>query len=208
MTRRHHLRMFRRLGTTAILLAARVQAQDDTNEIPQIKPPHAALPPTYWELHGTIIMMAGVVFLALVGFVIWALTRPRPPVVIPPAVAAREALAALPALASEGERLSRVSQIVRHYVQQAFDLPRVELNTTEFCQVVAAHPALGPELAAALAAFLQDSDRRKFSPAPAPANAVDAVNAVTRALGLIEQGETRREHLRVQTVAANRKPAA
>lgn len=204
MIRGLFMRMTRGGGAGAILLAARVQAQDDTNEIPQIKPPHAALPPTFWDLHGTIIIVVGVVLLALVGLVVWVLTRPNPPVVIPPEVAAREALAQLPATATEGERLSLVSQIVRHYVQRAFELSTVELNTTEFCRVVAEHAAIGPELAAALAAFLRDSDRRKFSPEPAPAS---SVNIVTQALGLIEQAEARRAYLRAQTVAASPKPA-
>ena len=187
------------------LLAVRVQAQDDTNEIPQIRPPHAELPPTLWEQRSMSISLGGILLLVLVGLVIWWWTRPRPPVVIPPAVQAREALAALPVTVSEGERLSQVSRILRHYVQQAFGLSRAELNTTEFCRVVAEHADIGPELAGTLAAFMRESDRRKFSPEPAPA---DKVNAVTQALALIEQAEARRDYLRAQTAAATPKPTA
>ena len=101
--------------------------------------------------------------------------------------------------------MSQVSRILRHYIQQAFELPRAELNTTEFCRMVAEQANIGPELAGALAGFLRDSDRRKFSPEPAPAS---NVNAVTQVLALIEQGEARREYLRAQTVAATAKPTA
>ena len=205
MSGRHLISRTGWLAAVVFCLAIRVQAQDDTNEIPQIRPPHAELPPTFWELHGTVILVAALVFLALAGLVVWRLTRPRPPVVIPPEVQAREALAALPATIFEGERLSQVSRIVRHYIQQAFELPRAELNTTEFCRVVAEHADIGPELAGTLAAFMRESDRRKFSPEPAPA---DKVNAVTQALALIEQAEARRDYLRAQTAAATPKPTA
>ena len=186
-------------------LVIRALAQDDTNEIPQIRPPHAELPPTIWEQHSAGISVVALLLLALLGLAVWWWTRPRPPVVIPPEVLAREALAALPVAASEGERLSQVSRILRHYIQQAFELPRAELNTTEFCRVVAEHAGIGPKLAGALAAFLRDSDRRKFSPEPAPAS---NVNAVTQALALIEQGEARREYLRTQAAGAIPKPTA
>ena len=206
MSWRPCIQTLRFLGAVSFLLAMRTQAQDDTNEIPQIRPPHAELPPTFWEQHSAGISVIGVLLLALLGLAVWWLTRPRPPVVIPPQVLAREALAALPVTSSEGERLSQVSRIVRHYIQQAFELPRAELNTTEFCRVVAEHADIGPELARALAEFMRDSDRRKFSAEP-PTPA--AVNVVTQALALIEQGEARREHLRALAAAASTpKPTA
>ena len=158
-----------------------------------------------WEQHSAGISVVLVLLLVLMGLVVWLFTRPRPLVVIPPEVLAREALAALPATASEGVRLSQVSRILRHYIQQAFELPPAELNTTEFCRVVAEHAGIGPELAGVLTAFMRESDRRKFSPEPAPA---DNVNAVTEVLALIEQGEARRNYLRAQPAAATAKPNA
>ena len=200
MTARPSLFKLSLLGAATVLATGHSLAQEDTNEIPQIRPPHAQLTPTFWELHGTMIILAAVLMVILVGVVVWLLTRPKPPVVIPPAVQARTALAALPASLSESDRLSRVSQILRDYVQGAFELPQVELNTTEFCLQVANHPAIGPELAGALAEFLKHSDRRKFSREPSPAS---TVNAVTQALKLIEQGEARRASLRTEITPAN-----
>ena len=206
MSWRPCIQTLRFLGAVSFLLAMRTQAQDDTNEIPQIRPPHAELPPTIWEQHSEAIIVVAVLLMALVGLVVWLWMRPRPVVVIPPDVLAREALAALPITVSEGERLSQVSRILRHYIQQAFELPKAELNTTEFCRVVAEQADIGPELAGALAAFLRDCDRRKFSPEPAPAS---DVNVVTQALALIEQGEARRERLRALAAAASTpKPSA
>jgi hypothetical protein len=126
--------------------------------------------------------------LALVCGVAWLLTRPKPPVVVPPEVQARQALDALRQQPEDGALLSRVSQILRHYVTAAFELPPGELTTAEFCTMIATHSPIGPELSAALTAFLCECDRRKFSPsAPAP-----PLSAVAQALKLIDQAQTRR----------------
>ncbi len=189
-------------GTIMFALAAR--GQEDPTEIPKIHPLHAELPPTFWEMHSHAILLATLLVAALVATLLWVWTRPRPALITPPEVQARTALAALPAALAEGDRLSRISHIVRLYIQQAFDLPRTELNTTEFCQLIATQAQVGPPLAAALAEFMRASDRRKFSPAPAP---VAGVDPVTQALALIEQSEARRAELRAP-VAAAPKPTA
>ena len=46
----------------------------------------------------------------------------------------------------DGALLSQVSQILRHYVVAAFDLPPGELTTAEFCRAIAGHARIGPEL--------------------------------------------------------------
>ena len=61
--------------------------------------------------------------LALVALAVWWLTRPKPPVVVPPEVQARQALEPLRQQAEDGAVLSQVSQILRHYVSAAFALP-------------------------------------------------------------------------------------
>ncbi len=189
-------------GTIMFTLAAR--GQDDPTEIPKIHPLHAELPPTFWEMHSHAILLVTLLLAAVVATVIWFWTRPQPAVITPPEVQARTALAALPILLAEGDRLSRISHIVRRYIQQAFDLPRTELNTTEFCQLIATQAQVGPQLAAALAEFMRESDRRKFSRSTATAA---EVNPVTQALALIEQSEARRAELRAQAAAAP-KPTA
>lgn len=156
--------------------------------IPPLRPPRGEMPPTFWEQHGAWIVAAGLLGVALMGAAIWWLTRPKPPVVVPPGARARLALEPLRPLPEDGALLSRVSQIVRGYVAAAFDLPAGELTTTEFGRVLAAQERVGPELAAVISAFLQNCDRNKFEP-PAPR---PPMGAVAEALRLVELAEARR----------------
>ena len=138
----------------------------DRTHIPPLRPPHAEIPPTFWEQYGLWVILGGLLLLALVCAVVWFLTRPKPPVIVPPEVQARQALEPLRQQPEDGVLLSRVSQILRHYVAAAFDLPPGELTTTEFCRAIAGHAEIGPELSAALSDFLRQCDQRKFSPLP------------------------------------------
>jgi hypothetical protein len=108
-----------------------------------------------------------------------------------PEVQARQALEPLRQQPEDGALLSRVSQVLRHYVATAFDLPPGELTTAEFCAAIAAHGPIGPELSTALSEFLRQCDQRKFSP-PAPA---PPFSAVAQALKLIDQAQTCRHAL-------------
>jgi hypothetical protein len=134
------------------------------------------------------VVILGVLSLALVGAVAWLLTRPKPPVVVPPEVQARQALELLRQQPEDGALLSCISQILRRYVIAAFELPPGELTTTEFCRAIAGHGQIGSELSTALSEFLRQCDQRKFSPsAPAP-----PLGAAAQALKLIDQAQTRR----------------
>ncbi len=159
----------------------------DLPPIPPLRPPHAELPPTFWEQHGLWVILLGVLVLLLLGTVIWFVLRSRPPVLVPPEVQARRALEPLRQKPEDGALLSQVSQVLRHYIAAAFNLPPQELTTTEFCRAVAADTRLGPELSTALADFLCQCDQRKFSP-PAPA---PPLSAVAHALKLIDQAQAR-----------------
>jgi hypothetical protein len=156
--------------------------------IPPLRPPHAEIPATFWDQYSAWVILAGVLVMALVGAAIWFLTRPKPPVVVPPEVLARSALEPLRQQVEDGALLSRVSQVLRHYVAAAFDLPPGELTTAEFCGAITGHPLIGPDLSAALSAFLRLCDQDKFSP-PAP---VPPLSAVAQALKLIDQAQARR----------------
>ena len=157
-------------------------------DIPALRPPHAELAPTYWEQHGTAVVLCGVLFLVLVGVAIWLLTRPKPPVVVPPEVLARRALEPLGQRPEDGALLSEVSHILHQYVTAAFNLPPIELTTAEFCRAIAGHEQIGAELSVALSEFLLKCDQRKFAP-PAPA---PPLSVVDQALKLIDQAQARR----------------
>jgi hypothetical protein len=173
-----------------------------TNDIPPLRPPHAELPPSFWDQYGLWVVIVGVLFLAFVSCLVWLLTRPKPPVVVPPEVLARQALEPLRQQPEDGALLSRVSQILRHYVAAAFDLPPGELTTTEFCRAIAEHPPIGPDLSAALSEFLRQADQRKFSQS-APAA---PFSAATQALKLIDQAQARRLALAQSAVPPTQNP--
>jgi len=158
------------------------------DDIPPLRPPHAEIPPTLWEQYGLWVILFGVLVLGLVCVAAWFLTRPKPPVIVPPEVQARQALEPLREQPEDGALLSRVSQILRHYVIAAFDLPPGELTTAEFCRAIAGHGQIGPELSTAFSEFLRQCDQRKFAP-PAPA---PPFGAVAQALKLIDEAQTRR----------------
>jgi hypothetical protein len=163
-----------------------------TDDIPPLRPPHAEIPPTFWEQHTASISLASFALLALVGMVIWFATRPKPPVIIPPEVRARCDLESLRRLPEDGRVLSKVSQAVRRYFGAAFALPSGELTTAEFCQAIAAKGAIGADLANSTSDFLRRCDERKF----APETAAGTMGAAEYALMLVEQAEAIREQLR------------
>ena len=170
----------------ALSLAAAAPISSD--DIPPLRPPHGEMAPTFWEHYGLWVVIAGVLLLALVCGVAWLLTRPKPPVVVPPEVQASQALELLRQQPEDGALLSRVSQILRHYVTDAFDLPPGELTTAEFCAMIATHFSIGPELSVALSEFLHECDQRKFSQSSPAA----PFGATAQALKLIDQAQTRR----------------
>ncbi len=155
--------------------------------IPPMRPPHAELPPSFWEQYGLWVILIVVLLLVLAGVAIWLLTRPKPPVLVPPDVQARQALEPLRHQTEDGALLSRVSQILRGYMAAAFNLPPGELTTTEFCRLIASHSRVGLELSTALSDFLRQCDQRKFAP-PVP---VPPLSAVAQALKLIDQAQAR-----------------
>ena len=179
------------------LSAASPTAPDD---IPALRPPHAEIPPTFWEQYGLWVIVLGVLLLALVCAAAWFLTRPKPPVIVPPEVQARRVLEPLRRQPDDGALLSRVSQVLRHYVAAAFELPPGELTTAEFCRAIAGYAPIGPELSAALSGFLRLCDQDKFSP-PAP---VPPFGAVAQALKLIDQAQARRLVLAQSAAQATR----
>jgi hypothetical protein len=200
---------FRILATVLSLLVLQLSFGAATNsgapdEIPALRPPHGEIGPEFWEQYGWWVMLWGALLLALICAVTWLLTRPKPPEVVPPEVLARAALEPLRQQPEDGALLSRVSQILRHYVAAAFDLPPGELTTAECCRAIAGQGQIGPELSAALSGFLRQCDQRKFSPPP-PA---PPLSAVVQALQLIEQTQARRAALAQAATQTPDKPVA
>jgi hypothetical protein len=179
----------------AIFSALPLRAQTNAsgiNALPTLVPPYAELPPALWEQHATSMVIAGLGIIALAAFVLWLVFRPRPKIIIPPEVQARQALEALRQEPEDGAALSRISQVTRHYFIAAFQLAPGELTTAEFNRELVRCHKINPELVLAAVNFLRNCDAHKFSTAAAPAK----LGAANRALNLVEQAEQRRVQLR------------
>lgn len=160
-------------------------------------PPYGELPPTFWEQHGTAIIIAGILGLALVAAGLWWWLQPRPVEIPPPEKQAREALERLLQTPEDGAILSDISAILHRYFRDAFGLPAGELTTSEFCRALSSRDQIGPELASAVGGFLRQGDERKF----ALLKAAEPLGAAARALQLVALGEARRAQLRQSTTA-------
>jgi len=157
---------------------------------PLLRPPHPELSPTFWELHGGQIILTGVLVLVLVLLIILWAYRSRPIVVDPPGVTARRALEKLRGRAEDGALIVEVSRILKRFVLAALNLPpEQEQTTAEFRNFLKAGPQFRPDLAEDVGDFLRRCDEWKFAPSrPAP-----QLNAVPRALELVERVEASRE---------------
>ena len=173
-------------------------------ELPKLQPPLGEIPPTFWEQHGTTVMVSVPIALLLLAVGIWLLLRPKPVVPLPPETQARMALEKLLKQPEDGAVISRATQILRRYVQVAFELPPGEPTTAEFCQMIAGHRKLGAEFSGALGEFQRRCDERKF----AQSSPTIPIGAAARALELVAQGEARRAELRQQESMPTTKPAA
>jgi hypothetical protein len=170
---------------TAFLLRGQTNSEA-TNAPLKLLPPYGELPLTFWEQHGTSIVFAGLITIALAAFGCWLIFRPRPKMIIPPEVQARQALEVLREQPEDGLLLSRVSQVLRKYFMVAFQLAPGELTTMEFCAVLASNKQIGAENTKSISDFLHECDKTKFSSSPV----VMPLNAADRALKLIACVET------------------
>jgi len=193
------------VGILILALFAAVNASAVTNEalpeeeIPPLRPPRPEIPATFWELHGGEVIAGSAALVLLLAGGVWWWRRPRPRAVVPPEVRARQELAPLRTQPETGEVLSRISQIVRHYVTAAFNLGEGELTTTDLSQAMAVRKeTIGPQLAGSISGFLRACDERKFAP---PAQR-PPMGAADRAEKLVESLEARRAELRAAEQAA------
>jgi hypothetical protein len=176
----------------------RTFGQSGTNALPKLLPPYGPMPPTFWEQHGTNIIIAGIALALLAGSALWRICRPKLPVVVPPEVQAREALAKLQHRPEDGRLLSEVSQVLRRYVGAVFGFPGSEMTTTEFSAAISAHVGIGPQIADGLASFLRACDTDKFI----AKNEAPPLNAVRRASQFVEQIERRRQELHARKLSS------
>jgi hypothetical protein len=163
----------------------------DTNGLPALIPAYGELPPTFWEQHQAAFIVAGFAIIAI-GFLFLRMwLRPKTPVILSPLVLARQTLAGLQGQPEDGKVLSEVSQCLRRYFSDNFNLPNQELTTAEFCAVIGSSPQIRAELAENISSFLRECDVRKFS----PAKSAQPINAASRAFELVALAEKQREEI-------------
>ena len=167
------------LGTSSLF------SQSTTNALPNLLPPLAPLPPTFWEQHGTAVLAGGLIFLAVAALVAGIVLKSRPPRVLPPAIVARETLTKCRARPEDGNVLTEVSQTLRRYAAAALELPPGELTTAEFSRELERTEKITPQLKRSIADFLRSCDDRKF----APAVSSGPLDAAGRALELVDLTE-------------------
>jgi hypothetical protein len=126
-----------------------------------------------------------VLVLAAIGICVWLATRPKPVAPVPWAVQARQQLEPLRHQPEDGSVLSRVSQVLEHYLTAVFALPMGEATTAEFCRALSDCEKVGAELARDIGDFLRECDVRKFAPSAPPTS----LGAVECALKIVDRVE-------------------
>lgn len=134
------------------------------NDLRPIKPPVPLPNPWAWLGWGlALALLAG----AVAGWLWWRRKRratPPPAPVIPPHVRARQRLARALAYLSDPRQFAfEVSDTVRWYLEERFDLRAPERTTEEFLVELQDSPVLSPDHKASLAQFLQSCDLVKFA---------------------------------------------
>jgi hypothetical protein len=177
--------MFLSLACITLPLSAQTS---NPNLLPPLAPAYGEMRPSLWEQHGTAVLIAIPILIALAALAGWLILRPRPLVIVSPEALARDSLEKLRRQPENGNVLSEISQALRRCVMAVFECPSAELTTTEFSAALAGSEKVGPELAQAISGFLRECDEAKFS----PASSATPLNAAARALELVEQVGRRR----------------
>ena len=130
---------------------------------------HDIAPPVdYSLLKAWVIICVVLAVLALIGFVTWLVFRLQQRPIAVPTVRDR-ALAQLECAGGEIEKLTpyqfsiRVSDILRGYVTEQFQLPVTRQTSVEFLNAIAAGSLFSPDEKALLEEFLNRCDLIKFA---------------------------------------------
>lgn len=179
-------------------------ATNEPSEDLKLRPPRAAIPPSFWEQNGNWIVPMAIAGLLAIALLVWYFTRPRPAAEIPPEVRARNELEALSKSPVDREVLCRTSQVLKAYLAEVFGLPKEEMTTAEFCKAFSAKTQAGEALLKNVCDFLRRSDQMKFAPGPVPSSG----SVVPATLALIDQAESRRAELCAAQASAPGSPVA
>ena len=153
------------------ITVASVLAPDAQPGVMDIAGPVAVQNPTPWGLYIVLMLMLAAALGALYWYkYIRVVPGPPPPLPIPPHVRALEALEAIERekLVEKGlykEYYIRVSDVLRHYMEDEFHLRAPERTTEEFLAEIQHNAVLGLQEQLLLRAFLRHCDLVKFAKA-------------------------------------------
>jgi hypothetical protein len=130
--------------------------------------PDIAPPVNYSLVPAWMIFVGSLIVLTIIGLAIWHGRRlfRKTQVMVSPR---ERGLAALNAIEKDVEKIApyqfsiRVSEILRRYVVEQFDLPMTRQTSVEFLNTIASTPKFGDEEKALLADFLNRCDLIKFA---------------------------------------------
>ncbi len=148
-----------------------VIATGETPAVMEIAGPVSLENPVPWALYGALfLLLASVAGVAYWYNFIRVVPGPPPPPPIPPHVRALEALEAIQRekLVEKGmykEYYIRVSDVLRHYMEDQFQLRAPERTTEEFLAEIQHNAVLGLQEQLLLRAFLRHCDLVKFAKA-------------------------------------------
>lgn len=172
-----------------VLLAAAPES------IPDLRPPENVLPPSFWEQHGGLMVVGGVLLLtvAIVGF--WCFRRRTQSATPSPLSIAREGLLQLANQPGSDVVAGQVGGLLRRYLVASFKtLPPAELTADELAaRLPRVAPWLGAELLGQVTSLLTECDRLKYAhpPGPVPNPAQRAVELLER-VASVQAAEQRR----------------
>jgi LPXTG-motif cell wall-anchored protein len=127
---------------------------------------HSLAPLTFWERHGTEIIIYSILGLALLALVLWLLLRKKTTPPLTPYERALQDLLFARGLQDTGQDKAfaiAASDAVRRYLESAYHVPAPERTTEEFLQVAAHQVWMQGELTTLLRRFLEFCDLAKFA---------------------------------------------
>ena len=133
---------------------------------PDIHDIHSLVPLTFWEKHGTEVIIGSVAGVILLALIIWLLLRKKPVPPLTPYEQAQKELAYARGLQGSGQdKIFAVaaSDAVRRYLESAYRIPAPERTTDEFLLEASRHTWLQGELTVLLKRFLEYCDLAKFA---------------------------------------------
>jgi len=127
---------------------------------------HSLAPLTFWERHGTEVIIYSIIGVAVIALVLWLLLHKKPAPPLTPYERALQDLQFAHGLQDTGQDKAfaiAASDAVRRYLESAYHVPAPERTTEEFLQVAAHQVWMQGELTTLLRRFLEFCDLAKFA---------------------------------------------